>query len=266
MRSIWSLVCLSLCLLVSVGLHRSVGGADETRQVEVTGTAAAANEVTAEKLARAPKDVDLYRGCQFRFLVMVKETPSGNRSGEGSPVEIEIALALIEHGYKVIDSSRYTRPDYILPLPGTFKESLRFDADVCVLGEVKSLDERLQPSGFFSARSRVEVKAILVESGIILADARSERGGAGLSLQLASRQSMENAGKAVAQDLIKLLAATARKDVPIELAVHGLGDQADVDRFQQEAHNVSKILRVSLQDFSLKEKKAVFTISATACK
>ena len=52
MRSIWILVCLSLCLLVVLGPHRSAGAQEETGQVEVTGTAAAANEVTAEKLAR----------------------------------------------------------------------------------------------------------------------------------------------------------------------------------------------------------------------
>ena len=331
MKSKLSLVCLSLCLLVVLGSHRSVGAADETRQVEVTGTAAAANEVTAEKLARenalreavrqvtgkelddiddvmkyvatsrvlskrwsadsgtmrikmlitvrtdieeADKKRNLYLACHPRFMVIVPETLLDRPRVPDPAGETEINRVLLEKRYRVVDSSdvkviRYTQDvNRIIEsadVAAMKKLGAKYEADILVVGEAFAQEIDGGRPGFRNALSRVEVKAFQVSSGVMLATNGAQKGGAEHTVELAAKASLKNSGKAIADYLIEQFDKMLREDLVMELSVHGLRKQADLDRFKEGVKAIPDVARLFLRNFEPDNDIATFEVNSTAC-
>lgn len=226
------------------------------------------NEEGKQALAKKLQEMGLLR--QLRVMVVI---PEEHRRERPVPIpdpaaETAITRALVRVGFKVVDKEqvKQVRDSRVVKelMRGNINQRdlhdlrQRYGADVIVVGEAFS--QRVPPPSvlgettFVFCRARVEIKAILTETGEIVSADAEHAPGRDLTEELASKRSLEATANLLAPRLINDLIAGSyggpgRATANVELEISGWRKYSDARRFLEALEKVRGIRRVHETEF-----------------
>lgn len=132
----------------------------------------------------------------------------------------------------------------------------RYGADIIVVGEAFSqrVPAPVDAGNLVFCRSRVEIKAVLAETGEIISADAEHGAGRDLAEQLASKKSLEQTADLLAPRLINDLlvggyGSPGRATANMELEISGWRRLADAQRFLDAVEQMRGVRRVHLSEF-----------------
>lgn len=227
------------------------------------------NEEGKQALAEKLRDLGLLR--QLRIMVVIPEEHRREQRPVPIPdpaAETAIMRALVRTGFKTVDKEfvKQIRDSRVVKelMRGNIDQRQLYDlrqrygADVIVVGEAFS--QRVPPpdavgsTNFVFCRARVEIKAILTETGEIISADAQHGSGRDLAEELASKMSLEQTGDALAPRLINDLlvggyGGAGRATANVELEISGWRKYSDARRFLDALEKVRGIRRVHEAEF-----------------
>jgi curli biogenesis system outer membrane secretion channel CsgG len=204
------------------------------------------------------------------FVVVVPETILSHVRVPDPAVQTEIIKALLDAGLKVKDDEQTRRlcddTAVAAMLKGTVDEAKlhelrsRFGADVLIVGEAIAEANNQQIGGqpYTMSRARVEVRAIQMDTGRILATDDATLPGRDLSDTLSAKNAFKNAGAQVAPKLIAMMTRTIGQDAgefadpttSIEIEIGGWASRSDAQEFLEAVKDLSGVKSAIKREFS----------------
>jgi hypothetical protein len=227
------------------------------------------NDEGKQALAEKLRDLGLLR--QLRIMVVIPEEHRREQRPVPIPdpaAETAIMRALVRTGFKTVDKEfvKQIRDSRVVKelMRGNIDQRQLYDlrqrygADVVVVGEAFS--QRVPPpsvvgdTNFIFCRARVEIKAILTETGEIISADAEHGSGRDLAEELASKMSLEQTAATLAPRLINDLlvggyGGAGRATANVEVEISGWRKLSDAQRFLDALEKVRGIRRVHMSEF-----------------
>lgn len=217
-----------------------------------------------QALLKKMKELGVLR--QLRVMVVIPETHLGRPHVPDPAAETAILGALIRAGFKAVDQKRVAEIRYSREIEGLsrgqtdpqqllqFKK--RFGADVLITGEAFSqrISSPIANDPFVRCRARVEVKAILTDTGEIIAADALHSAGADLSEDLASKDALQKTAERLAPRLISDIliggyGSPARTTSNVEMEIRGWLGISQAQRFLDALRRVRGVHNVRLLEY-----------------
>jgi hypothetical protein len=225
------------------------------------------NEEGKQALVERLRDLGLLR--EIRVMVVIPEEHRRERESVPIPdpaAETAVTRALVRTGFKTVDKEfvKQIRDSRVVKemMRGNIDQRQlydlrqRFGADVIVVGEAFSqrIPPPVQSTNLVFCRARVEIKAILTETGEIISADAEHGPGYDLAEELASKASLERTASTLAPRLISDLlvggyGGAGRATTNVELEISGWRRLSDAQRFLDSLQKVRGIRRVHLSEF-----------------
>jgi len=203
---------------------------------------------------------------EWRIMVVIPERHV-RRPIPDPAAETEIIRQLKEAGFLLVDQKQVAAvraaDELRLAQAGDVKAARavaqRFGADILITGEALSqwgaTAGGQQYGGLtvqlVSCSARVEVRAIRVDTGEIIAAGAKHANGAAGTEELAAKTALTRAGAQVAEMLIpKLAALPAAPAQQVQLLVHGFASLTAASQFEEALRNLPGVQKVFRQEFS----------------
>jgi hypothetical protein len=206
---------------------------------------------------------------RWRVIVIVPEQHLARPRIPDPAVETALCRRLINEGYKVIDQDRIKDLRYSAVVdriiqggPKATQEARqigrRFGADLFITGEAFSQlvsrereETDIGATDVIRCRARVELKGIRMDTGErFYADSVTKTGSADLTEELASKTSLEEAGKVLGDALVEKLDRLAfSADQSVELEVRGVASVSLAHQLEAALSKLPGVLEVEPGDF-----------------
>lgn len=244
-----------------------------------------ANLFGDKKEPQAERSWDNLKG--YTFMVFVPETILSTPRVPDPAAQTEIEKAMIRAGLTVKDDQRVRQLVKDTEIEAMFNNTIsnaelhqlrqRVGVDVLIVGEAIASANNVQlanqPRTY--TRARVEVKAIMMDTGVMLASEEETQPGSDLSDVIANKAALKNAGAAVAPKLLDAMAATVknRSSAPasssgaavashiVEIEIGGWASRSDAQEFLEALKGISGVLSARRKEFTGGTLFAEVTIS-----
>lgn len=203
-------------------------------------------------------------------IVVIPETILDRPRVPDPAAQTEVIRALLAAGVKVKDDEQTRRlvedGAVMAMLHGEVSDAKirelrnRFGADILVLGEGIAQEVTAPPTGqtYHFVRARVEYKAILMDTGQIIAVGDATQPGQDLAQAIAGKNALKNAGAALGpvliDDMCKGLASGAtpglEPTVSIELEIEGWDGIAETETFLQALASLDHVRSAKRRGFT----------------
>jgi|GEM_PF-4612536 len=215
------------------------------------------------------------RSKEITCMVVVPEFIFGAPVDDPA-VETAIIRELLQANFRVVDQDMIDQIRYkdetLLAAYGTSYDaltalralSLEYDADVLIVGHALTEGQIPAPGGLISTRAWAEVRAVDTRTGQIFAADQTAQGGADLTIQIAARKALENAGsvlgKSTTQALEKRFGIQAGTQDKVELIIVGMPIDAYIT-FKQKLQYFPYIKQVIADHYTADEAHITFYYS-----